>query len=91
MHCIIDKITFSGNSVCFTPVGYTDNKTLSDNINENYESTLGNWVTNNLAALEDGSVLISEFFDIVVYVYVAKTSATVTSGLPLILSTEELV
>lgn len=90
MHCIIDKVTFSEGSVCFTPVGYTDDMELCDDINVDYDSTLGAWTTSNLAGLEDGSVLVSEFFDTLEYVHVAKTTATVTSGLPLITNKGEL-
>ena len=91
MYTIIDKITCVENTLVFTDVGYTESNILVDEINLDYDNTLGAWTTTNLVGLEEGSVLVSEFFSVVQYVFSAKTTSTVTSGLPLITNTGELI
>jgi len=90
MYYIINKIEFINGVVVYTPVAYTTDLTLCSEINTAYDNTLGDWNNTNLAALEDGSVLISEFFETTPLVHIARTTSTEVGSLLEITTIEEL-
>jgi hypothetical protein len=90
MYCIIDKIECIDGGVVFTPIGYTTNLILCDEINVAHDNSLGAWNTANLASLEDGSVLISEFFDTTPLLHIARTTTNSPTDLPEVNNIEEL-
>jgi|TARA_R110000737_G_scaffold309092_1_gene317314 hypothetical protein len=69
---IVNKIENVGGELTFTEVGYVTDINDCATINEKYESTLGQWFTDNTEGLTDGSVTISGFFDVTPYIYNAK-------------------
>jgi len=90
MFTIIDKITCVENSLIYRDFGYTQSDSLINEINSNYEITLGDFLKTNLNALESGDVFISDFFKVVSFVYVARTIVTEKGDLPKIENMEGL-
>jgi len=71
-YCIVNKIENINNVLTFTAIGYITNIDDCNIINENYDSTLGQWFIDNLAELENETITISDFFNITPHVYNAK-------------------
>ena len=69
---IVNKIENVREKLTFTEVGYITDMNDCLAINNKYESTLGQWFINNNEGLTDGSVTISDFFDVTPYVHNAK-------------------
>ena len=90
MATIIDKIEYINGGVVYTPVGYSVDEVLCDTINSDYDSTLGNWVETNKTDLESGVKSISEFFDSIPVVHIAKTGTNYDVSLPEITDINEL-
>ena len=92
MKTIIDKIEFEKDKIKMTMVAYTTNKDLIEEINENYDITLGKFSAENRTKLENNEISISKFFENVNFVYEARTETEVVEGLNinLINSIEEL-
>lgn len=80
MYTIISKIEYSGG-VIYTPIGYTTDSTFINTINTDYQSSLGNWIETNKAALESGAVNTSEFFVDTPIVHSAMTTSSSVEGL----------
>tara|TARA_R110002167_G_scaffold352273_2_gene565177 strand:+ start:16244 stop:16516 length:273 start_codon:yes stop_codon:yes gene_type:complete len=90
MHTIIDSIELVGIEMTYVEVAQTENETLIDEINLDYDSTLGQWIETNIIGLEDGTILISEFFNTTPLVHIARTTISAESNLPIINSIGEL-
>ena len=61
MYVIINKVEFVDNNLLYTPVGYTLDYSIIIDINNNYESTLGQWLNQNAGSLTVGSVQLSDY------------------------------
>ena len=81
---IVNKIENVGGKLTFTEVGYITNTNDCLAINDEYESTLGQWFTDNTEGLTDGSVAISDFFDVTPYVHNAKDEISSIEGSSLV-------
>ena len=90
MHTLIDKIELVDNVMTYTEVAQTENVTLIDSINLGYDSTLGGWIETNITGLDDGTTLLSEFFNVTPLVHIARTTITQDIDLPNINSIGEL-
>ena len=81
MTCLIEKIEFVGGKVVYTAIGYSNNDTHCDTLNSNYDAGLGAWIETNKTDLENGSTLISEYFDVTPTTHIARTTTTYLGGL----------
>ena len=81
---IVNKIENVGGKLTFTEVGYITNTNDCLAINDEYESTLGQWLTDNIESLSNGSVTISGFFDVTPYVHNAKDEISSIKGSSLV-------
>lgn len=71
---IISKIELTDvNSIKYIDVGYTEDVNIANEINEQYDSTLGAFLGENRTKLEQGEVLIDTFFNDIDYVNEART------------------
>ena len=60
---IISKIELEGtDNLKYTDIGYTTDINVANEINEDYDSTLGKFLGENRTKLTLGEVLISTFF-----------------------------
>ncbi len=84
MITIISKIELEGaDSLKYTDVGHTEDVDVINQINEDYDASLGSFLGKNKTKLEIGIVLISVFFDNYEYVHEARTQVTSIEGLDL--------
>lgn len=84
MITIISKIELEGtDSLKYTDVGYTQDISIINQINEDYDSTLGKFLGENRTKLTLGEVSISTFFSGVSYVNEARTEVETVEGLNL--------
>jgi len=90
MATIIDKIEYINRGVVYTPVGYCVDDAIITQINQDYNSTLNNWIETNRTDLESGVKYISEFFDSTPVVHIAKTGTSYDVSLPEITDINEL-
>ena len=91
MHTLIDKIELIDNVMTYTEVAQTDDDVLIEEVNLEYDETLGNWTETNIIGLENGTTILSEFFNVTPLVYVARTTISYGhSDLPLVTSMGEL-
>ena len=90
MATIIDKIEYINGGVVYTPVGYCVDDAIITQINQDYNSTLNNWIETNRTDLESGVKSISEFFDSIPVVHIAKTGTNYDVSLPEITDINEL-
>ena len=51
------------NEIVYTPIGYTTDQSIIDNINTRYENIFHSWIDENKTDLQHGSMLVSEFFE----------------------------
>ncbi len=78
MITIISKIELEGtDSLKYTDIGHTENDAIVNQINENYDSTLGKFLGENRTKLEIGEVSISAFFNGVDSVNEARTQVEI--------------
>lgn len=81
-YCIVNKIEYIGGSVVYTPIKYIDNnEALCNQINNDYDTTLGAWIETNKTDLENSVVSISSYFDSTPIVYIARTISNNIDGL----------
>ena len=74
MITIIEKIELGDNGeVVTTEVGYTENVFLINEININYDESMGEFVGKNRTNLENEVVSISTFFETTPVVHIAST------------------
>ena len=91
MHTVIDKIELIDNVMTYTEVAQTNNESLVEEINLEYDTTLGNWIETNIIGLEEGATTLEVFFDETPLVHVARTTISYGhSDLPLVTSMGEL-
>ena len=73
MVTIIDKIQIDANNqIEFIQVGYTSDINLINEINKNYDSTLGKFIAENRTDLENNNLKISVFFENISEVFEAR-------------------
>lgn len=71
---IISKIELEGtDNLKYTDVGYTEDVNIVNEINEQFDSTLGKFLGENRTKLEIGEVSISTFFNGIDSVNEART------------------
>ena len=81
---IISKIELEGtDSLKYTDIGYTTDINVANEINEDYDSTLGKFLGENRTKLTLGEVSISTFFSGVDSVNEARTEVETIDGLNL--------
>jgi hypothetical protein len=86
---IISKIELEGtDNLKYTDVGYTDDQTIINQINEDYDATLGKFLGENRTKLEIGEVSVSTFFASTSYVNEARATIEDASDLGLIQITD---
>ena len=74
MITIIEKIELGDNGeVVTTEVGYTENVFLINEININYEESMGEFIGRNRTNLQNEVVSISAFFETTPVVHIAST------------------
>jgi len=85
MVTIISKIELEGtDNLKYTDVGYTDDQAIINQINEDYDATLGKFLGENRTKLEIGEVSISTFFQTTSYVNEARAEVEDATDLGLI-------
>ena len=85
MITIISKIELEGtDSLKYTDVGHTEDVNIINQINEDYDSSLGKFLGENRTKLEMGIVDISAFFVDFPFVHEARTQVEDSEGLGLI-------
>jgi len=72
------------NALKSTEYGYTQDTNLADEINENYDHTLGAFIAFNLTKIEKNIVSVSEFFNETPFVYQANSTCDDIEGMDLI-------
>jgi len=84
MVTIISKIELEGtDNLKYTDVGYTDDQAIINQINEDYDATLGKFLGENRTKLEIGEVSVSTFFESTSYVNEARATVEDVSDLGL--------
>lgn len=77
MYAVINKITLGPGpgEYQFTEIGYTSDFSLKDEINDEYDLSMGAYIENNTEGLVSGEIDISAFFteNNLEYVYIANT------------------
>ena len=82
---IISKIELEGlNSLKYTDVGYTEDESIANEINESFDITLGAFLAENRTKLNIGEASVSTFFNGIEYVNEARTVVDTVEGLNLI-------
>ncbi len=89
-YCIVEKIENSRGELKYTPIGYTTDMNICDEINSNYNSTLGAWINDNMEGLESKAINASYYFDTNPPVYTATVESTSTDGLEEITNINQL-
>ena len=85
MITIISKIELEGtDNLKYTDVGHTQDVSVINQVNEDYDSTLGKFIGENKTKLELGIVSISTFFANTPFVNEARTQVTEVEDLGLI-------
>ena len=84
MITIVEKLELGENGEQqSTPVGYTENVHLINEINEQYDANLGAFIGGNRTKLENGVVSLSTFFNATPFVHEARISTESIEGLDL--------
>tara|TARA_R110000824_G_scaffold350979_1_gene537886 strand:- start:268 stop:549 length:282 start_codon:yes stop_codon:yes gene_type:complete len=79
---IISKIELDTNSeVCFVDFGYTSDQAIINQINQDYDHSLGVYIADNRTNLELGNLVIDSFFTITPIVFEARIEASTVNGL----------
>ena len=79
---IISKIELEGtDNLKYTDIGYTTDINVANEINEDYDSTLGKFLGENRTKLTLGEVSISTFFSGIDSVNEARTEVETVDGL----------
>jgi len=85
MITIISKIELEGTDYLkYTDVGYTEDVSIINQINEGYDASLGKFIGENRTKLTLGEVSISTFFQTTEYVNEAATQTDSIDGLDLV-------
>ena len=84
MYYIISKIELEGTEFLkYSDYGTTTDIEIVNQINEDYDSTLGAFLGENRTKLELGLVSVSTFFESTSFVYEARTEVINVDGLEL--------
>ena len=84
MYYIISKIELEGTEFLkYSDYGTTTDIEIVNQINEDYDSTLGAFLGENRTKLELGITLLSTFFESTDFVYEARTEVINVDGLEL--------
>jgi len=84
MYYIISKIELEGTEFLkYSDYGTTTDIEIVNQINEDYDSTLGAFLGENRTKLELGLVSVSTFFESTSFVYEARTEVINVNGLEL--------
>jgi hypothetical protein len=81
MMTIVSKIELEGDSLKYTDVYFTNDPLLVDDVNKQYDITLGAYLAENRTKIENGEVLVSTFFDTTPFVHEARTEVDTVDGL----------
>ena len=74
MYYIISKIELEGtDNLNYSDYGTTTDPEIANQINEDYDSTLGEFLGANRTKLEIGIISVSAFFETTPFVYEART------------------
>jgi len=74
MYFVISKIELEGtDNLNYSDYGTTTDQDIVNQINEDYDSTLGEFLGANRTKLELGEVSVSTFFETTPFVYEART------------------
>lgn len=85
MVTIISKIELEGNdNLKYSDVGYTSDQAIINQINEDYDATLGKFLGENRTKLELGEVSVSTFFASTSYINEARAEVEDATDLGLI-------
>ena len=85
MYTIISKIELEGtDNLSYSDFGTTTDPNIVNQINEDYDSTLGAFLGENRTKIELGIVSVSTFFDSTPVVYEARTQVDNVEGLELL-------
>ena len=85
MYTIISKIELEGtDNLSYSDFGTTTDPDIVNQINEDYDSTLGAFLGENRTKIELGIVSVSTFFDSTPVVYEARTEVDNVEGLELL-------
>ena len=89
MITIISKIELEGSdNLKYTDIGHTEDTQVINQINEDYDSSLGAFLGSNQTKIELGIVSLSDFFKNYDFVHEARTQVTTIEGLGLIKVTD---
>jgi len=84
MITIISKIELEGtDNLKYTDIGHTQDVAIINQINEDYDATLGKFLGENRTKLELGEVSISTFFNGIDSVNEARTQVEIVEDLSL--------
>jgi len=84
MITIISKIELEGtDNLKYTDIGQTEDDAIVNQINEDYDSTLGKFLGENRTKLEIGEVSISTFFNGIDSVNEARTQVEIVEDISL--------
>jgi len=82
MYYIISKIELEGaDNLSYSDYGTTTDENIVNQINEDYDSTLGAFLGENRTKLQLGIVSVSTFFETTSFVYEARTEVDNIEGL----------
>jgi hypothetical protein len=82
MYYIISKIELEGaDNLIYSDYGTTTDENIVNQINEDYDSTLGAFLGENRTKLQLGIVSVSTFFETTSFVYEARTEVDNIEGL----------
>lgn len=89
MIVIINKIEYINNQLEYTPIGYTEDQSIIDAINNEYDITLGDWINDNIIQLSNGynAPILNNNIAYVARTYISDSSDI---GLPVITNLNQL-
>lgn len=88
IYTIINKTEIIQGVLIYTPFGYTNDNSIIDTINSDYDLTLGQWIEDNKTALNNATITLSDYEG--GSRYVARTTATNIEGLTEITNLNQL-
>lgn len=89
MITIISKIELEGtDNLKYTDIGHTEDNVIINQINEDYDASLGKFLGENKTKIELGIVSVSTFFAETEYVNEARTQVNDTESLDLVKITD---
>jgi len=80
---VISKIQFIDGSIEYTPVYYTTDVSIMNEINSASDLSFGVFIENNKTGLQDGTVSIGDFFIETPFVYECRCNTNCIDGMDL--------